>query len=80
LAKELHQGLEKKYPGLSRGVLAKRKTSGNNGLYNQDLSNNSILIEVGGVDNNMEELTNTVKAFSDVFSENFWKAEKVNAQ
>ncbi|PFP52046.1 stage II sporulation protein P [Priestia megaterium] len=80
LAKEIHQGLEKEYPGLSRGVLSKRKTSGNNGLYNQDLSNNSILIEVGGVDNNMEELTNTVKAFSDVFSENFWKAEKVNAQ
>ncbi|WP_427127560.1 stage II sporulation protein P (plasmid) [Priestia megaterium] len=80
LAKALHQDLEKKYPGLSRGVLAKRKTSGNNGLYNQDLSNNSILIEVGGVDNNMEELTNTVKAFSDVFSENFWEAKKVNAQ
>lgn len=80
LAKELHQSLEKKYPGLSRGVLSKRKTSGNNGLYNQDLSNNSILIEVGGVDNNMEELSNTVKAFSDVFSENYWKAEKVNAQ
>ncbi|MER2256408.1 MAG: stage II sporulation protein P, partial [Priestia megaterium] len=40
----------------------------------------SILIEVGGVDNNMEELTNTVKAFSDVFSEYYWQAEKVNAQ
>ncbi|MED4112321.1 stage II sporulation protein P [Priestia megaterium] len=80
MAKAIHEKLEEKYPGLSRGVLSKKKTSGNNGLYNQDLSDRSILIEVGGVDNNMEELTNTVKAFSDVFSEYYWQAEKVNAQ
>jgi len=80
MAKELHQKLEEKYPGLSRGVLSKKQNSKNNGLYNQDLSSNSMLIEVGGVDNNMEQLTNSMKAFSNVFSEYYWKAEKVDAQ
>jgi stage II sporulation protein P len=78
LAKELHQLFEKKYPGLSRGVVAK-KGKGVNGLYNQDLSENALLIEFGGVDNNMEELSRTAEAVADVFSEYYWQAEKVNA-
>ncbi|MBM7702973.1 stage II sporulation protein P [Metabacillus iocasae] len=80
LATDLHQRLQKKYPGLSRGVIGKPKTSGQNGVYNQDLSPNAILVEMGGVDNNMEELTNAAKAIADVFSEMYWDAEKVNAQ
>ncbi|TYR80608.1 stage II sporulation protein P [Priestia megaterium] len=79
MAKSLHEGLEKKYPGLSRGVLGKNRSSGN-GVYNQDLSGNAVLVEIGGVDNNMEELTNTVKALSDVISEFYWDAEKVSGQ
>lgn len=78
LAKQLHQLFEKKYPGLSRGVFAK-KGKGVNGVYNQDLSENSMLIEFGGVDNNMEELSRTAEAVADVFSEYYWQAEKVNA-
>lgn len=70
--KALHAALEKKYPGLSRGVLSKDKSMGN-GLYNQDLSPRSILIEVGGVGNNYEELQNAMEAFADVFSEYYWK-------
>ncbi len=77
LSKALHESLEKKYPGLSRGVLGKSKASGN-GVYNQDLSTNAILLEIGGVDNNMEELTNTVKALADALSEFYWDAEKVS--
>ncbi|MGD6818167.1 stage II sporulation protein P [Metabacillus sp. 84] len=75
LAKELHKRFEKKYPGLCKGVILKDK--GSNGLFNQDLSGNSLLLEVGGVDNNMEELRNTTKAVADVFSEFYWQAEKV---
>jgi len=78
MAKALHEGLEKKYPGLSRGVIGKNKSTGN-GVYNQDISKNAILIEVGGVDNNFDELTNTTKALSDVISEFYWQAEKVDA-
>jgi len=78
-AEDLHKAIEKKYPGLSRGVLSKAKTSGNNGLYNQDLSPNTILIEVGGVDNNYEELKNAMDAFADVFSEYYWSKKNAGS-
>jgi stage II sporulation protein P len=78
LAKQLHAALERKYPGLSRGVLSKSKSSGN-GVYNQDLSPRAILIEVGGVDNNLEELQNAMDAFADAFSEYYWKMKDAKA-
>ncbi|MDQ0198334.1 stage II sporulation protein P [Neobacillus ginsengisoli] len=77
LAKDLHAAVEKKYPGLSRGIFSKSKSLGN-GVYNQDLSPRAILIEVGGVDNNLDELQNAMDAFADVFSEYYW--EKKNAK
>ena len=77
LAKGLHDLLEKKYPGLSRGIF-EQGGKGYNGVYNQDLSQNAMLLEFGGVDNNLEELKNTVSAVADVFSEYYWQAEKVN--
>lgn len=77
LANELHLALEKKFPGLSRGVLAKGE-KGDNGKYNQDLSENAILLEFGGVDNTFDELYRTATAFAEVFSEFYWQAEAVN--
>ncbi|YCA45759.1 stage II sporulation protein P [Bacillus sp. JZ8] len=77
-AQDLHHALEKKYPGLSRGVIGKTGASGN-GVYNQDISPRAILIEVGGVDNNMDELANTVSALTDVFSDYYFQAKKVDA-
>lgn len=65
MAITLHNLLEKDYPGLSRGVLQKDKTTGN-GIYNQDLSPHDLLIEVGGVDNNKTELDNTADALTKV--------------
>ncbi|PAL08780.1 hypothetical protein B8W99_21610 [Peribacillus simplex] len=76
-AKEINKKLEEKYPGLSRGVFIKGKDEGN-GIYNQDISGNSLLIEFGGIDNNLTELSNTIKAFAEVFSDNYWEAEEVN--
>jgi stage II sporulation protein P len=75
LATELHKSLEKKYKGLSRGVFVKFE---GNAVYNQNLSNNVILIEFGGVDNTFEELNRSADALADVFSEFYWQAEKVN--
>jgi len=75
LATELHKSLDKKYKGLSRGVFV--KYSGN-AVYNQNLSNNAILIEFGGVDNTFEELNRSADALADVFSDFYWDAEKVN--
>lgn len=79
LVTKLHELLEKKYPGLSRGTFEK-KGVGTNGKFNQDLSENAILIEFGGVDNTFQELYRTVSAVADVFSEYYWQAEKVNAK
>ncbi|ADP33146.1 stage II sporulation P family protein [Bacillus atrophaeus subsp. globigii] len=78
LASELHKLMEKKYPGLSTGVFSKG-SPGDNGVYNQDLNDRALLLEFGGVDNNLEELQHTADATADVFSELFWDAEKVNA-
>jgi stage II sporulation protein P len=77
LAIELHNLLEKKYKGLSRGVLVKNYATSNS-VYNQNLSDKAILIEFGGVDNTFEELNRSADALADVFSEYYWQAEKVN--
>lgn len=77
LAKELNHKLEEKYPGISRGVFVKTKDDGN-GVYNQDLSSKSMLLEFGGVENTKEELDNAIKAFAEVFSEYYLDAEQVN--
>ena len=65
LANKLNNLFLKNYPGLSRGVY-KKEGPNVNGIYNQDISPNVMLIEVGGVDNNIEEVMNTVNAISDV--------------
>lgn len=49
-----------------------------NGVYNQDLSGQAILIEVGGVDNTEEELNRSIDVLAKAFGEYFWQAEKVN--
>ncbi|MBM7660773.1 stage II sporulation protein P [Bacillus mesophilus] len=77
VADDLHKLIESKYPGLSRGVRLSRG-AGTNGKFNQDLSENALIIEFGGVDNTMEELNRSAEAVADIFSEYFWQAEKVN--
>ncbi|GGF07498.1 stage II sporulation protein P [Halobacillus andaensis] len=77
LATELHERLEKEFPGLSRGVITK-KGSGVDGVYNQDLDPNASLIEFGGVENNLDELYRSAEAVGEVFSEYYWQAEEVS--
>ncbi|GIN70371.1 stage II sporulation protein P [Bacillus sp. J14TS2] len=71
-ANDLHQLLEKKYPTVSRGAFKKQKSMGSNGVYNQDLAEKSIVMEIGGIDNTEEELNRTVDALADVISEYYW--------
>lgn len=78
LATNLHYLLEEKYPGLSRGVYTK-KGAGTNGIFNQDLSENALLFEFGGVENHLDELYRSADALADVFSKLYWDAEKVDA-
>ncbi|HZG84147.1 stage II sporulation protein P [Paenibacillus sp.] len=68
LARRLHEALERKFPGLSKGILSKSKKHGN-GEYNQSLSSGSLLIEIGGVDNSLEESYRTVDALAAVLAE-----------
>lgn len=77
LATELHYLLEEKLPGISRGVITKEGPH-SNGVYNQDLLENAILIEVGGYDNHLEEMYRSIDEFAQIFSDFYWQAEKVN--
>jgi stage II sporulation protein P len=80
VAKVLNDKLKAKYPGISRGVGLKTYSDGN-GVYNQDISNNALLLEVGGVDNTLEELQRSIDAFSEVLAEHYWESnetEEVN--
>lgn len=67
-ADKLNEIIKKNYPGLSRGVL-KKKVDTVGGLYNPNLDGKSVLIEIGGVDNEIEEVYNTVEAISKCLSE-----------
>ncbi|AIQ48821.1 stage II sporulation protein P [Paenibacillus sp. FSL R7-0273] len=81
-ANSIHQLLEKDYPGLSRGIWGKASGNGNNGEYNQSLSPNSVLIEVGGIDNSADELKRTADVLADAIAEVYWNshdAEKAAA-
>ena len=41
----------------------------NDVIFNQDLSPRAILIELGGVDNTLDEINNTLKVISEVLNE-----------
>lgn len=75
-AERLHELLEEAYPGLSRGVYLKE---GGDGEYNQSLSEYNLLIEIGGVENNLEESYRTAEALADVIADLYWDALKVDA-
>ena len=56
----LNNYLDSNYKGLSRGIYEKQGY-GVNGIYNQDFNSNTMLIEVGGVDNTIDEVANSLK-------------------
>lgn len=60
---KMHEMINEKYPGLSKGIYEK-KGKGVNGVYNQDFSKNCILIEVGGKDNTIDEVNNTIEVIA----------------
>lgn len=68
LATSINSKISKNYPTLTRGVMEK-EGSGVNGIYNQDLSENCLLIEVGGNENNISEVLNTIEVLSKIIKE-----------
>lgn len=63
-AEYLDNKLNQNYKGLSRGIYKRSDV-----IFNQDLNNNAILIELGGVDNQIEELNNTLEILSKIIKE-----------
>ncbi|WP_223067165.1 stage II sporulation protein P [Paenibacillus caui] len=74
-ASKIHERMEKAYPGLSRGIWGKTSAQGN-GEYNQSLSPNSLLIEVGGIDNSEEELQRSSKILADIIADVYFEDQK----
>ncbi|HHT7190566.1 TPA: stage II sporulation protein P, partial [Bacillus cereus] len=69
--------IDEKYYGLSRGIFIKDRKQGD-GVYNQDLSPNALLVEMGGVDNTPEELYASVDVLVEAFSHYYYEVAKVN--
>ncbi len=67
-AQRINDKLNKYYPGISRGIY-KKSGAGVNGIYNQDFSKYTFLFEVGGVDNNISEVNNSIMVLSQVLAE-----------
>lgn len=65
VSEKLKDLLEQEIPNITRGIITK-KGEGVNGIYNQDLSTKSVLIEIGGQYNEIEEINNTIKILSKV--------------
>lgn len=79
LSSDIKTLLEQEIPGITRGISLK-EGEGVNGIYNQDLSKYSILIELGGQYNEIEELNNTLEILSKVIlkykEEYLWKIQE----
>lgn len=67
-AKKLDEMLNASHKGISKGILAK-EGPGVNGIYNQDINKNVLLIEFGGVDNTIEEVKNTTEVLAKILNE-----------
>lgn len=65
---KLHNKINEYYPNLSKGIY-KKSGYGVNGIYNQDFSSNTILVEMGGYENTTNEVLNTTLAFAKCFLE-----------
>lgn len=75
IANNLNNKITKNYPTLSRGVMEK-EGSGVNGIYNQDLNENCILLELGGYENNISEVLNTIEVISKIIKEHLDEREE----
>ena len=59
--------IKKDYTSLTRGIY-KKGGAGVNGIYNQDFSKCVFLFEIGGVENNISEVNNTMTIITEVLA------------
>lgn len=60
----INDRLNKDYKGISRGILQRQDV-----IFNQDVSKNAILLELGGVDNTIEEINNTLYVIAKILND-----------
>jgi stage II sporulation protein P len=66
----LSRKIEGKVPGISRGVFMKSKeNSENQNSYNQDIIHQSVLVNIGGVENTLEEEYRSSEVLAEVIDE-----------
>ena len=68
LMNKINDKVKEKYPTLTRGIMT-HEGKGYNGIYNQDLSTNVILLECGGNENDIGEVTNTLTLLAPIIAE-----------
>lgn len=68
LATAINDKIKTTYPTLTRGILTK-EGAGVDGIYNQDVSPNMILLECGGNENNIGEISNTIEVLAPLIKE-----------
>ena len=68
VTEQINTLISSNFPNLTRGILKKEGT-GVNGVYNQDLDSNIILMELGGFENNIDEINNTLDIIANVIKE-----------
>ena len=68
LAKKLDKSFNNRVSGISRG-LVKYDGDETNAVYNQDTHKNAFLIEIGGYQNTMEEVSNTLDVLASIIDE-----------
>ena len=67
-ATKLNDSIKQKYPTLTRNILVKGG-KGTNGIYNQDLSENIVLIEIGSQENTIDEVLNTIELLTPIIKD-----------
>lgn len=67
LTVKLNNLIKEKYSSLSRGIY-KKSGEGVNGIYNQDFDENTILLELGGQYNTIEEVNNTINIIAPIIA------------
>lgn len=67
-ANKLNEKIKIKYSSLTRGIISKGGAE-SNGIYNQDLNPNIVLIEIGGPENTIDEVLNTIELIAPIIGE-----------
>lgn len=60
----IYKKLNKEYKGITRGIYKRKDV-----IFNQDLYDNATLIEVGGIDNTIEEVNNTLEVLAKILAQ-----------